>query len=57
MCGQTLEVEVRPGNVHDSVAFDAVYEHLTVGIPSRRSLPPMQNTKHHGAVSRSLAVA
>ena len=36
--GFVLEVEVTPGNVHDSVAFDDVYERLVENIPGIRTI-------------------
>jgi hypothetical protein len=33
-----VEVEVTPGNVHDSVAFDDVYERLMENIPGIRTV-------------------
>ena len=36
--GYVLEVEVTPGNVHDSVAFDTVFERLTEHYPEVRGV-------------------
>lgn len=49
-----LEVEVTPGNIHDSVAFDAVFDRLLSIIHRRKSLPPMPDTRRLGYASASL---
>ena len=46
--GYILETEITPGNVHDSVAFDAVFERLKMHYPKYKSLQRMQGTKRHG---------
>lgn len=52
--GYVLEVEVTPGNVHDSVTFDTVFERLVEHYPEVEVVQPMQATKHHGSANRSL---
>lgn len=42
--GYILGVEVTPGNVHDSVAFDDVYEEVTERFPKVKTIV---RTKHH----------
>ena len=51
--GYILETVVTPGNVHDSVAFDDVYDKVTEKIPGVKTVvadsaykTPQQNSQH-----------
>ena len=50
-----LEAEITPGNVHDSVAFDTLFERLTIYYPEVK-VQRMQATKRRGSASKSLIV-
>ena len=54
--GYILETEITPGNVHDSVAFDTVFERLKALIRKYKSLQRMQGTKRHGFANKSSIV-
>lgn len=46
--GYVMGATVNPGNVHDSVAFDGLYEQITKNIPISENVSWTQASKLHG---------
>ena len=52
-----LGVHVTPGNIHDSVAFDSLYDDICQHYPEHKPLQPTAPTKPLGSAKESLKVA
>ena len=52
-----IGVHVTPGNIHDSVAFDPLYDDICKHYPNTRSLQPTAPTKRRGSAKEFLRAA